>query len=249
VVEGIACHTGLVLELRERWDEFDAVQRTRMTAKLAPWKLDLDDEIPSTPAADGGRATDTCWGQYGANRIVGDHFSVEWDDGVAENTASKFLDALEHAWEVEVEELGWRAPDGSDDYLIMAYIDESSYGGAYASVEMCNGKYVPYIVAGSGSFGGGSFWYMDMAAHEFNHTMQFGYGYAHEFWWWEATATYIEEQVYPDHNEWASYVPGYTEVPYIAMTASDQQNQTIFYHMYGMCIMGFHLDNHVADYD
>jgi len=64
---------------------------------------------------------------------------------------------------------------------------------------------MPYSVAGRGSFYGGS-WFMDMAAHEFNHASQFAYGFGHQFWFWEATATYVEEFVYPTHDGWAPYV-------------------------------------------
>ncbi len=247
--EGFACGTGLVMDLQDRWGELTPAQQAQVAAWIGPASGALAGAEPTPPSGD-GRASETCWGQYGANRILGEHFSVEWDEGVSENDASKFLDALEHSWEVEFEQLGWRPPEGSDQYLIMAYIDDSNYAGAYTSVEMCNGKMVPYIVAGEGSFGGGgSTWYMDMAGHELNHASQFGYGFAHQFWWWEATATYIEEQIYPTHDAWASYVSGYSEQPWMEMIAESQQQQDIFYHMYGMCILGFHLDNHVAGSD
>jgi hypothetical protein len=98
------------------------------------------------------------------------------------------------------------------------------------------------MVAYEGSWSSMS-WADTMAAHEFNHALQFGYGFAHEFWWWEATATYVEDSVY-DSDWWAYYITGYSDNPQIAMDASSQDDQDIFWHMYGMAIWGFYLDEY-----
>jgi len=247
-VEGWRCSTGLVASLKENWSGFGPLQRARMTAKLAPFKDDLVEDAPITPPPS-SLADDTCYGQYGDNRIVSEHFAVEWDDGVVtQNVAQSFSDSLEYSWDVEVDELGWREPDGSDHYLMLAYIADGNYGGAYTTVDTCNNEYVPYIVAYAGSFYSGS-WYQDMACHEFNHAMQFGYGFAHEFYWWEATATYIEDSVYPAHHGWAPYVSGYADKPWIAMNASSQTDDEIFNHMYGMSIFAFYLHEYVGGGD
>ena len=248
--EGWSCGTGLVMDIKDNWARFTPEQRARMTAHLAPWKDDLLDPSTEMEPPTGDRPPDdTCFGQYGENRVLGDHFSVEWDGNtVSEATAQSFLSALEYSWDVEVDELGWLEPEGSDNWLMMAYIAEGNYGGAYTTVDMCNNHEVPYIVAYEGSFFGGT-WYQDMACHEFNHSMQFNYGYTHEFWWWEATATYIEEDVYPFHNSWAPYVSGYSDNPWMAMATSSQQEQASFNHMYGMSILGFYLDEYVGGDD
>jgi hypothetical protein len=244
--EGWRCSTGLVMQLRDQWSRFTPERRERMTSHIAPFKTDLLD-VPTEIEA---RPDDTCWGQYGDNRILGEHFSVEWDHGtISEETANDFLDALEYSWEVEVDELGWRQPDGTDDYLMLIYVAEGNYASAYTTVDHCGGEYLPYVVAYEGSFAPGSNWYQDMACHEFNHAMQFAYGFAHEFWWWEATATYIEEAVYPSHNGWAPYISGYSGAPWLAMNASSQEDYEIFMHMYGMSIMGFFLEQYVGDAD
>jgi MYXO-CTERM domain-containing protein len=88
-----------------------------------------------------------------------------------------------------------------------------------------------------------------MAVHEFNHAVQFSYGFAWEFWWWEATATYVESQVYPDSNWWAYYVTGYTDSPGIAFNASDQNDQDIFWHMYGMAIWAAYMDEYLGGHE
>lgn len=46
------------------------------------------------------------------------------------------------------------------------------------------------------------------AAHEFNHAIQFYYDCLEETWWMEATATYMEDEVYPDVNDNYQYLRG-----------------------------------------
>lgn len=258
----VACQTGLVRDLTTNWDAFDAAEQAEITRTIAPFKRSLVDPMPQVspggltgPAgvdADGPKlfaGSDTCWGQQGANRILTDHYSIEWDGtSISESTARSFGDALERSWTKEFDDLGWLEPDGTSNYKIMAYVTNENYAGAYTTVSACGSVYMPYIVAGRGSFAAGS-WFQDMAAHELNHASQFAYGFGHEFWFWEATATYLQDQVWPTHEEWAPYVTGYTQVPWVAMSASDQEDQTIFYHMYGMNIWLFYLDENVMGED
>jgi len=240
---GPGCRTGLVMDLKANWDLLTPEERARITSSLAPWKQDLTAPVVHArpPAEPGRQATDSCFGQQKDNRLVGTNFVVEWDDDVSATYADAFLEALEYSYQKEVEELGWRAPLGDGRYLLPAYIESGRGQGAYTTVDYCAGGYLPYIVAQSGSWADAS-WADTMAAHEFNHALQFGYGFAHEFWWWEATATYVEDSVYPASNWWAYYVGGYTQSPQLAMNASDQQDQEIFWHMYGMALWAFYLD-------
>jgi MYXO-CTERM domain-containing protein len=237
------CLTGLVRDLKANWSVFTPAERARMTSVLAPFKQDLLDEPMRDAPPRHGFAADTCFGQYGENRLLGDHFAVEWDNGtVSESVAQSFLDDLEYGYQVEVEEHGWNPPAGDGDYLMLAYIQDQNTGGAYTTVESCGGISAPYIVAGKDAVQYGS-WTEEMAAHEFNHSLQFNYSQAPEFWWWEATATYIEDIVRPNTNGWADYVTGYSQNPNIAMGASDQNDADIFWHMYGMAIWGFYLND------
>jgi hypothetical protein len=240
-----ACTTGIVKDLKAHWDEFTPAEKAAITHQVAPLKRDLLD--PMVPPTDRPMLPekDTCWGQQNENRVQGEHFSVEWDGTtISETTANNFLAALETGWTKEIDELGWHAPDGTAQHLILAQVTNQNYAGAYTTVDNCNGVYEPYIVAGKGSFQTGN-WYQDMAAHEFNHASQFSYGQAFEFWFWEATATYVQDDVWPDHEWWSTYVTGYTDRPWMAMNAESQQDQDIFWHMYGMSIWLFYLDQYV----
>jgi MYXO-CTERM domain-containing protein len=239
------CVTGLVKDLKDDWHLLTPADRERITQFLAPWKTDLADDPPRMAAGPGHEAS--CHGQYGAYHLLGDHFVVEWDSSSVERYAEGFLEALEYAWDKEVDEFGWNPAASTPDYPILAYIyDYDSYAGAYTSVEQCSGYgYVPYIVAYSGSFSWDT-WADDMAAHEFNHALQFSTSLAPEFWFWESTATWIEDDVYPSHNTWSEYVGAYTESPWIAQNASSQDDYEIFYHMYGMAIFNFYLDEYAG---
>jgi hypothetical protein len=252
-VDAVPCSTGLVMELEAHWELFTPAERVRITAHVAPFKRDLLDPmpqvldgdvpvLPSVPDAPVLRApTTTCWGPQAENVVTSDHFSVEWDgDLISESTARAFAEALETSWSKEFDTLGWNTPDGTDDYLIMALV-QSGGAGAYTTVSQCGGVYMPYIVAGDASFSRGT-WYRDMAGHELIHASQFSYGYSYEFWFWEATATYMQDQIFPTSEWWSTYVTGYSQKPWIAMSASDQRDQDIFYHMYGMCIWLNHID-------
>jgi MYXO-CTERM domain-containing protein len=249
------CATALVEALKQEWDSFDADERARITRHVAPFLPDLRAEMPQVHAVSApvnGMApppTQVCWGSFLSNRIEGAHFSVEWETGtLSQSEAESLLDELELSYAVQVDQLGWRAPEGSEQFLMPFYVVDGFSASAYTTVNYCDGRYLPYVVAYSGSFFGGT-WWMDMQTHEFNHASQWGYGSAIEFWWWEATATYMQEYVYPSHNEWAPYITGYADQPWVAMSASDQQDYEIFWHMYGMAIWNFWIDENFGGVD
>ncbi len=245
-----ACLTGLVTDLRDNWGLLEPSDQQRMAEFLAPWGggslsprnlRASGDGPPPPPPAD---RDEPCFGHQTNNYIITDHFSVEWENGVDQDLAEAFAESLEYSWDREVTEFGWNRPVGTDEYPMLAMIsDNDNYAGAYTSVEYCNGEgYVPYIVAYSGSWSSPT-WAEDMACHEFNHAIQFSTSYAPEFWYWEATAIWMEEQVYPSHNYWTYYVEAYTSNPWIGLTAASQRDQEVFYHMYGASIFNFFLDN------
>lgn len=235
------CLTGLVAELKEHRAQFSPEQWQEVALAL-----DLPLSTPATPApplSDG-----TCVGNTGANSLVGDHFVVYWDNA-SQAEAEAMLEVLEYSWETIIDDLGWREPEGTPGVKLRFHISNQNYAGAYTTVEWCAGVgYVPYMVTGSGSFSAGS-WYKTMGAHEFMHASQFSYGFAHEFYWWEASATWSEEYAYPSSNDWADMYQAFSYYPYIGMNASSQSDQAIFYHMYSMGIFATYLDEYWGGHD
>ena len=57
-------------------------------------------------------------------------------------------------------------------------------------------------------------------AHEYNHILQFNYDTFEDLWLFEATATWAEEQVYPEINDYLNYLPAMAQQPQKPMTGS-----------------------------
>lgn len=234
------CLSGLVAELKAQREQFSPEQWDEIALAL---DLPRTSDLAAPPVSDG-----TCVGNTGANSLVGEHFVVYWENAT-QTQAESMLEVLEYSWETIVEDLGWRQPEGTPDVKLRFYISNQNYAGAYTTVDWCAGiGYVPYMVTGSGSFSGGS-WYKTMGAHEFMHASQFSYGFSHEFFWWEASATWSEEYAYPSQNDWADMYVAFSYYPYIAMNASSQSDQAIFYHMYSMGIFATYLDEYWGGHD
>ncbi len=245
------CLTTLVAKLKVDWHILSPEERAEITSVLAPSKADLFEPMAVNPAPPSA-FMDTCWGTQKDNRVDTEHFSVQWDDGIStESNAQAFADSLEESWEVEVTELGWKEPRGGEIYQMLVTIENLGSGaGAYTTVDSCAGDYRAYVVASSGSFSAGN-WYKTMACHELHHAIQYAYGFAHEFWWWEASATWVEDLVYPYANDWANALYMFAQSPHVGMNASagNSQDQTLFWHTYGMGIWGMFLDQHVGGND
>lgn len=249
---GPSCLMGLVQELKASRALFSDQEWAWITDRV----FLVDDALTAPPAATPEDEGDqpvlvSCLGRQGANAVSSEHFVVEWDSAsVNETMAQNTLTALETSWETFVEEYGWQAPSGTDEYPTLFYISNDNYAGAYTTTSYCSsvGDNVAYIVAGRGSYSAGD-WYKTMAGHEFHHAIQFGYSESHEFYWWEASATWSEEYAYPEINDWAEMYWAFSFYPFIAFNASNQQDQYIFYHMYAMGIFGTFLDENYGGHD
>jgi hypothetical protein len=55
-------------------------------------------------------------------------------------------------------------------------------------------------------------------AHEFNHLIQYAYNSRQDPWMLESTATWMEEQVHPDINDYLNYVPHFARTPGVPIT-------------------------------
>ena len=183
------------------------------------------------PAPDSG---ETCWGQIGGSQLTSEHFAVEWETGtVAADSAQETLDHFEAAWAFEVEEQGWRAPVGSEDYLLLVELVAGS-GTAYTYGSTCpDGREMAvFRMYVSEPYPAG------LAAHELHHAVQAAYGFAHERWFWEATATWVQWHAAPeDAAAVESLVKrGYLSQPRFALTLSDRDNDDHAAHQYAMAL-------------
>jgi len=171
------------------------------------------------------------------------------------------MDALEETYDAEVEREGYPAPTNIDSYFLDIYIGntgandgenipEISWAGAYTSIYTTDYQLeepeMSYIVIHPDILQ-----YLpaiqEIAAHEFFHVLQFaiwldnypnGYFDSESNWWWEATATWMEDEVYDDIDQYVYFLNYYMENPHKALHEFTSGAP----HQYAMCIWAIYLD-------
>jgi hypothetical protein len=78
------------------------------------------------------------------------------------------------------------------------------------------------------------------AVHEFFHSIQFGYNCYEKFWFMEASATWSEDELYNDVNDFYRYIPDFFQQPDIAIDTENGKR------MYGTCIFFQYIDEHLG---
>ncbi|EJF07753.1 hypothetical protein ThvES_00000920 [Thiovulum sp. ES] len=165
-----------------------------------------------------------------------DHFRVIIGNSYASSVLEKerierVLSYAESSWEKEIENIGFQQPYNSEKYFLDIYMGNKS---AYNFAES---KYVSI----SSSYAGFATYYSDgtpyfilnpsiedsviqaTIAHEFFHTIQYSYfdgdamsdevWYAN-IWFLEATAVLMEDEVFPDNNDYIRFVDNYKNYIY-----------------------------------
>ncbi|MCC7261073.1 MAG: hypothetical protein IT369_00995, partial [Candidatus Latescibacteria bacterium] len=161
--------------------------------------------------------------------------------------------ALDRAWVLEVEELGYQAPPtdggagGGDEYDV--YIVQLGSGGAYG-----------YTYPEQGGTRSSSYLELDndytdaiyvqtreldalhaTVAHEFFHALQFGYYQGSDgVWWQEASSTWMEEVAYPEVNDYLQYLSGFLRQPEKSLDSGSGFSAD--YHIYGAALFAHFLD-------
>lgn len=153
------------------------------------------------------------------------HQGLPPSDSTTWEYAQKLSIYAEHAWNYQCNILGWNPPPGDEDcggYYILydIYIkNDLSFGYTQPETQVVGtNKYSSYIVITNLiELGNNPPQPLNdeelkvTIAHEFNHAIQNGYNATKfiieddEIWFYENTATWMEEIVYPDINEWITY--------------------------------------------
>ena len=144
---------------------------------------------------------------------------------------------LENVWAAELDAMGWLQPpsdqtvDGDPDYDV--YVQQLKYygytmfqGEADQGIQPGDNENSPEVIELNAwrSYMGLENDYDNFpctpldcirvtAAHEFNHAIQFGYDYWEESWLMEATATWMEDEVYDYVNDNVAYLVFYFDDP------------------------------------
>jgi len=157
--------------------------------------------------------------------MTSDHFSLKWGEpgAVDEAHLAAVLEALELSWKQYVEILEHRHPTGAEVYFVNAYIGstggvspEIDFSGGYATIDDDG---FPYLVLSSDMLGDSSA--AEVAAHEFYHVVQmstdaFQYEYD-AYWYWEATAEWAMQEVYPDGDIVYNPIGAYALAPQVSL--------------------------------
>lgn len=195
--------------------------------------------------------------QFGAESAYEtENFVIRWGTAnISDAEASGLGDLMERAWEVEVGEMGYPGPIGSDAYKINVYIGDT--GGNAPSAQGNGGYYtrdrtgVPFMVINRDYVQGESDRAPLTTAHEFFHAVQDAvstYPYSGQgAWLWEASATWIPTEVHDNMTQHPAFLFAVAARPDLPVNHFDYPDQGIIeeYHQYGAFVFVQHLaDNH-----
>lgn len=189
-----------------------------------------------------------------------DNFIVRWGPTGTVPTAAvgALLVALERSWQVEVLDLNHPAPETTESTKMNVYIGDT--GGGAPSAYGAAGYYTPdedgypMIVLSRDSLNAGESGHLT-AAHELYHAVQWGLG-TYDYgdsavgaWYWEATASWIEVEVFPDNPEYAVFLGAYALLPHLPVDFFDYPDTGALeeYHQYGAMIFPRYLAEFEGD--
>ncbi len=142
------------------------------------------------------------------------HYTTQGRDAASQSYAESTASAASYSWAKQVDSLGWASPppdgtlggDSRYDFYITALstniagvtYSEANYNNPYPNgccshiriannLDMVNGIRI-------------------VVAHEFNHACQFRYSSAEQSWWYENTATWMEDMCYNNINDYVHYL-------------------------------------------
>lgn len=156
------------------------------------------------------------------------HFDLAYDttDPVMdEATIGDVLTALEHAWTVEVDELGWPRPLGSEEggqVLVMVWPMPAGAPAGLSTSGLCGEERHGWMTIDDHWFTSSRGYIGDLTSHELGHLVQrplqtWGAD-TKNLWFAEASAVWIEDAVNPDTNLYIKdFVPTYLRDPQLGL--------------------------------
>ncbi|MFT6233152.1 MAG: hypothetical protein ACJAZO_003672, partial [Myxococcota bacterium] len=202
-----SCGTGHAFDLHH-----NAMQDPECAARLPIRRS--PDHIP-TPLRGVDKRTRDSFADF-PNATETDNFIIKWgvqDRNISQQSVDSLLTALETSWDKYIDDWGYSAPFGADTFKFNVYVGNSGSGapddfGAGGYYWTDNEGY-PMIVVSQGGLADPAF-VGTLAAHEFFHAMQDANG-AFEYddtsgWWWEATAMWVQHEVFPEDEAWPVFL-------------------------------------------
>lgn len=188
--------------------------------------------------------------------------TLDGGDGIPDYV-NKVAEIADSVWAFEVDSLGFPAPpsDGTSggDSLMDIYIYDlgsSFYGKTEPETVLTNQSVTSYIVIDNDF----DMWPYNLSnemnrrldaarvtvAHEFFHTIHYGMDYTeyedvagyYSLYWWEMSATWMEEMAFDDVNDYYFYLPAFLEYPWIGLQGVPVYN---ILHQYGGALFPLYL--------
>ncbi len=144
------------------------------------------------------------------------HYTDEGKDAASEEQVQWSATSLEEVWQREVEEMGYAPPPsdgtkgGDSRYDVYWTFQLGTYGYCAGESFVDENSMTSYLALAN--------WMGEVetyvtVAHEFFHALHYGMDALEETWWFESTATWMEDQVYDDINDYYNYIPDVFENP------------------------------------
>ncbi len=138
------------------------------------------------------------------------HYTLEGEDAVAEDLVTTAADAIEYVWTREITQMGYPAPlpddgrGGSDKYDFYFTKQFMTYGYTSGEAAVDDNSRPSYIALATWM---GVEETQVTVSHEFFHALHMTMDYKEPTWWLEETATWMEDMVYDDINDYYNYIP------------------------------------------
>lgn len=146
------------------------------------------------------------WGTgIGETFIYTDHFLVSFDTSdSSKEEAVKVAEYLEKSWDVYVKQYNFKPPTHRVHTILKPTLSDNALGLAYFPTWISNA----YIEMKSGM---GQTTLKETASHEFFHIVQYQYDTSENRWTIEATATAVEDEVFPETFGYLVFEPHWYE--------------------------------------
>jgi hypothetical protein len=232
--------TALLEVARERrfLSRSDREQADRLLAR----PTDPGDGGVGGPYADSARVMRTCSAHFCVHWVTSTADApppADLDSCTSPDFVDKVITALEQSYAVENVQLGWRTPvaDGTrgGDARTDVYLKELNEGGdglfGYAATDGGSGRTRQAYMVLDNDYAASEFPDPDYgglpdipirvtAAHEYNHVLQYAYDIAQDPWMYESTATWAEEKVFPDDDDYHGYMGTWADNPSTPITSA-----------------------------
>lgn len=179
-------------------------------------------------------------------------------DADAERARTVVLPSAEHAWAIEVDQMGWPMPAidgglGGSDSFDYYMTNDGTYGGAWTwgpgiDVTPDDGWYSVAAFVALDEQGITDADMDDFVSHEFNHALQYTIdGVERTSFVWESTAEAMEEFVAPDTDLYFIDIPAFQALPFESLLFDSSKPEIREYdrysfYEYGGSIAGLYLE-------